>query len=257
MFIVLLKRRKSITSNWKANIGTSMLEQIPINNKYKLWIDEVSKLFGGLDIFSIEVVVGQDSKEYIIDINDSSMTLLGESQEEDKKLIADLVYEKMMLSCRPKSVETTKIQQMTRPQEDLIKSMPSTTSSHSSISSINSVSKESINSRQLPAQPLRQQSSISTEKTDVSKLISDERSAIVNSISNQQSINQNQTNIQQNQPRPPARPQMLPQQSHLKTQMRPNGPNNTAINQKQQNNDDNEDTMKNLRKTFAGIFGDM
>jgi synapsin len=236
-------------------MGTSMLEQIPMNNKYKIWIDEVSKLFGGLDIFSIEIVVGQDSKEYIIDINDSSMTLFGESQEEDKRFIADLVLEKMALVCKPKSIEASKIQQASRPHEDPTKSIPSATSSHSSISSINSVSKESLSIRQLPAQPLRQ-SSISSEKSNMNKSFNEEQSTIINS--NQEAEKkQNQINMQQNQPRPPARPQILPQQSHLKTQIRPNIPNNAMRSQKQQNNDDGEDTMKNLRKTFAGIFGDM
>lgn len=69
--------RKSISANWKANTGSAMLEQIPVNETFKLWADEVSKLFGGLDIVRVQVVCGQDGKHQIIDIQDSAMPLLG------------------------------------------------------------------------------------------------------------------------------------------------------------------------------------
>ena len=36
-----------------------------------------------------------DSREYIIEVNDSAMTLLGESQEEDRRNIAELVIARM------------------------------------------------------------------------------------------------------------------------------------------------------------------
>lgn len=38
----LFCRRKSMTGNWKTNQGSAMLEQMPITEKYKNWIDEVS-----------------------------------------------------------------------------------------------------------------------------------------------------------------------------------------------------------------------
>ena len=59
---------------------------------------KVSELFGGLGICSLEAVVGKDGKEYIIEVNDCATTLLGESQEEDRKNIADLVISQMEVS---------------------------------------------------------------------------------------------------------------------------------------------------------------
>ena len=52
-------------------------------------------MFGGLDICSLEALVAKDDKEYIIEVNDCATTLLGESQEDDRKHIAELVLKTM------------------------------------------------------------------------------------------------------------------------------------------------------------------
>lgn len=73
-----------------------MLEQMPLQERWRGWLDECSRIFGGLDIFAIEAVASKDGQEFIISLNDSSsMTLLGETQEEDRQLISELVYHKM------------------------------------------------------------------------------------------------------------------------------------------------------------------
>lgn len=95
--------RKSISGCWKTNTGSAMLEQISMPERYKNWVDEVSDLFGGLDICALEVVVGKDGKEYIIEVNDSALTLLGDTQEEDRRHIADLVASRMQAICRPRT----------------------------------------------------------------------------------------------------------------------------------------------------------
>lgn len=59
---------------------------------------QVSELFGGMEVCAVSVVVGKDGREHIISACDSTFALIGDSQEEDRRQIADLVSGRMQVS---------------------------------------------------------------------------------------------------------------------------------------------------------------
>jgi synapsin len=90
-----LFKRMSISGNWKTNTGAAMLEEIPITDYYRLWVDECAKMFGGIDILAVDAVHSTDGKEYILEMNDGSIGLSPEREEEDHRHIRDLVLRKL------------------------------------------------------------------------------------------------------------------------------------------------------------------
>ncbi|PAA94630.1 hypothetical protein BOX15_Mlig000621g3 [Macrostomum lignano] len=171
--------RRSISGSWKANVSSAMLEQLNMTDKFRQWIDEVARLFGGLDICSVETVQHKNGRVFIIEANGSDMPLIGDSQEEDRRAIAELTLSRMHHACSEAAVLAAQRAKSQQPLGD-----------------------------QQQQQQQQQQQKVNGASTPES---SDRRR-------------------QQQQPRP---------------------------QQMQNSLDEGDDTMRNLRKTFAGIFGDM
>lgn len=60
----------------------------------------MSLLFGGLAICAIEAVVDKAGREHIIEVNDTALPLMGDSQEDDRRYMAELVATKMQVRNR-------------------------------------------------------------------------------------------------------------------------------------------------------------
>ncbi|XP_050427898.1 synapsin [Adelges cooleyi] len=181
--------RKSITGNWKSCVGSAMLEETEMLERYKFWLDSVAEIFGGLDILALEVVVSKEGIEHIIGVNDSALSLLGNQQEEDRRHIFDLVIERL---------ETQVLANM-GPQTGSVPTQE----------------------EEPPAIPPRRDSILS----ECSMTSNPASQPVKSSLSRQGSIVSATPPLQQQANKAPL--------------------------------DDSEDTMKNLRKTFAGIFGEM
>lgn len=231
-------QRKSISGNWKTNMGSAMLEQAPMTERYKSWVDEVSKLFGGLDICAIEAIVDKSGSEHIIEVNDSALSLMGDSQEDDRRYIAELVATKLQDCCQVPS------QSVTQPAPGVL----TRGGSRQSISGMSGTG---------TAQSSRGGSPVDDTPTRIN--------IVDNPLANSGSPGQQRRDSQASQSssmsgfssasgtRRVTEPDAGNKAALFGRQTSLGGETNTSV----AGDVDGEDTMKNLRKTFAGIFGDM
>ncbi|KJH51893.1 Synapsin, ATP binding domain protein [Dictyocaulus viviparus] len=97
--------RRGISKNWKSNVGSAVLEQIPTNERfvhrlvllrvptiatYEEYLQAICEHVGRMSICSIDILVSKDGREYVHDINDV-IALFGESQEDDRRNAAALL----------------------------------------------------------------------------------------------------------------------------------------------------------------------
>ena len=271
-----------------------MLEQIPVTAVYKFWIDEVSKMFGGLDICAVQVIVEQSTgKEYIIDACDCALNLLGESQEGDRRIIADLVWEKMTKLGQSVPIHSSS-------SLDIEKNISSSSTQNQAVqpqhSRTLSVDKSYVvPKRQQPANPTSIQTSEQTNLSYIRESMTTKPNFLstppiqplsinqpqnVNQIGSIQQSSSSQQKVQPSVPLQPNNNKQQQQPSLVRSQTSnatPNRPPPIAANFRSQNinnrpnlpnqlkilnnnvagvgSDESEDTMNNLRKTFAGIFG--
>lgn len=89
-------RRMDISGEWKTNTGTSHLEHVEVEERWKFWADKAADMFGGLDILTVDAIVEQGTgKEFIMEVNGTSSGLAPDYAAEDNEHIRDLVLERM------------------------------------------------------------------------------------------------------------------------------------------------------------------
>jgi len=90
-----LRAYKRVGNNWKTNVGPSVLDEIEVTEQFKRWADNAGKLFGGLDILSVDAIHCSDGRDYILEINDTATGLAPNNEKTDMEFIADLVMQKL------------------------------------------------------------------------------------------------------------------------------------------------------------------
>jgi len=89
-------KRISMNGSWKTNTGTSHLEAIEVTEEYRRWAELASTIFGGLDICTVDAIHNaEDGKEYILEVNGGSSGFSPEFEDEDNKIVRDLVVERL------------------------------------------------------------------------------------------------------------------------------------------------------------------
>ena len=82
-------------SGWKSQFGGSMLVEETLSDEYNEWVDECSKLFGGMDILAIDDIHNKDGTDWIIELNGTAIGILTERWKEDSQHLVSMVIEKM------------------------------------------------------------------------------------------------------------------------------------------------------------------
>ncbi|XP_038210530.1 synapsin, partial [Zerene cesonia] len=227
--------RKSISGNWKTNQGSAMLEAIGMNDRYKMWIDEVSEIFGGLEVCALELVVGKDGREHIIELNDSATSFMGDSQEEDRRHLSELVFQRMQNVCRPGITKTTSRTSVSgsgaaSPEERTPAHVagPPSVPPPAPLATAASIDRPlppiPAEPSQPPPPPLARRDSQASQSSTVSSTSAAPATTSAGTASTT---------------------------TNAGSRFSRQGSLSAALTE------DAEDTMKNLRKTFAGIFGDM
>lgn len=89
-------RRIGISGEWKTNTGTSLMEEVELEARWKVWVDEAAGMFGGMDILAVDAIVEEGtSKEFIMEVNGTSIGLHPDRAAEDHEHIKELVLQRM------------------------------------------------------------------------------------------------------------------------------------------------------------------
>ena len=94
-------KRTSVSGDWKTNTGTSMCEEIALTPAYIRWLTEAGKLFGGLQICTVDAIHDASTeRELIMEVNGTSSGLFpGPCADEDNLHIRDLIVAEAERMC--------------------------------------------------------------------------------------------------------------------------------------------------------------
>ncbi len=83
------------SSNWKTNVGSSVLTEVDVKPHWRKWAELAATAFGGLDILTVDAMHLKDGREIIIEINDTASGFASENKEVDCGHVVELAVERM------------------------------------------------------------------------------------------------------------------------------------------------------------------
>ena len=89
-------KRTAMSGQWKTNTQTAVIEWIKVEERYKFWMDQCSKAFGGgLDICTVDILVedNDENTEYILEFNGCASGF--GDKDKDNITLRDYVIQKL------------------------------------------------------------------------------------------------------------------------------------------------------------------
>lgn len=86
-------RATSGSVSWKANVGPSEVEELPVTDRHKRIAAALDSCFDDFLIWSVDVVVDQQGQEWCLEVNDSSTGFVPMWKEQDMLAIAEAVLQ--------------------------------------------------------------------------------------------------------------------------------------------------------------------
>ena len=114
---------KRESSNWKTNVGSSILTEIDMEARWRKWADLASGAFGGLDILTVDVMHKELDKgafeETILEINDTASGLYDGNKEGDMRDIVEVCMDKMKQEFDARVIQRRKLESIGQGNKNL------------------------------------------------------------------------------------------------------------------------------------------
>eukprot|EP01127_Copromyxa_protea_P024778 TRINITY_DN995_c0_g1_i1.p1 TRINITY_DN995_c0_g1~~TRINITY_DN995_c0_g1_i1.p1 ORF type:complete len:411 (-),score=58.97 TRINITY_DN995_c0_g1_i1:250-1482(-) len=95
--------------SWKTNMDSLTIEEIDLQPRYLSWVEEASKMNGvEMDICTVDALVCEDGREYILEANGCSSGVPYLTEEQDYLSMADLCFQRLVDNYLEKDFNTEK-----------------------------------------------------------------------------------------------------------------------------------------------------
>ncbi|CAJ0932668.1 unnamed protein product, partial [Mesorhabditis belari] len=257
--------RRGISRHWKSNVGSSVLEQTNTSERHKEWLRTICTIVGEMHLLSIDILMSREGREFVYGVNDV-LSYYGESQEEDRRAVAGLLAK---LATPHGQLPRMFSREFTpgdfTPSSSTVSSPPPRAiSPPSSLSQTPTKQTNgfSSNVRQPPfnppVQPFRAGHPINGSHVQPLKMpvqIPVQTAAALAPMRKMSSSNSGPLQPPVNRGIPPEQGSLM--RSERRRESEKIGNNNMSSSIEKESHSFAEDTMGQLKRTFAGIFGDV